>query len=148
MCIRYRRLWKCHFQRSGDSIFSKLFSSAPTMEAPVGPPKQNLTDVFSKVGNYDGLVCLNVASLYKNFKLWMGGVKYNCVILKGGGNTILASNFSFTPAPPPPPSPVINDRSLMFADVLSKGCMADSPCRIETWTSRTKHDANGWKSGI
>ena len=30
-----------------------------------------------------------------------GGVKYNCADIKGGGNKILTSNFSFPSAPSP-----------------------------------------------
>jgi hypothetical protein len=70
---------------------------APTMGAPRGPPKQNLTVVFPKVGNYDRVVSLNVASLYKNFKLRMclllfawGGASIIVLSSRGGGQ----QNFS------------------------------------------------------
>jgi hypothetical protein len=75
------------------------------MMEPMGPPKQNLTYgcFFSKVGNYDRVVWLNVASLYKNFKsitnmrfvICMlgggggGGLKYNCVIPKVGPTKLM-----------------------------------------------------------
>ena len=66
---------------SNDLETPYFFRLAPTMGAPRGPPKQNLTVVFPKVGNYDRVVSLNVASLYKNFKLRM------CLLLFawGGG---------------------------------------------------------------
>ena len=44
--------------------------------------------------------------MYVHFVVALGGVKYNCAGVKGGGgNKILTSDFSFPPAPPP----VIND---------------------------------------
>ena len=56
--------------------------------------------------------------MYGHFVVALGGVKYNYAVVKGGGNKILTSNFSF---PPAPPSPVINDRSLTAAHIHENG---------------------------
>ena len=108
--------WPCCIIKSTDknaisndleTSYFQIFPLSANYGGALWAPQQNLSDVFfPNVGNYDRAVWLIVASLYKNFKfntnvpfvICMGGGGLSIIVLS---NKILASNFSFPPAPPP-----------------------------------------------